>query len=238
MKKFNHFILSCCLLISGGLSAHISFANNANDEYKFERKLTYELISINKKGKAEVNTLIMYADGANGSFAMEMTDKSNVTVFIYDGSKGKFVTLITDKKGSKSGTIMSEKAFTAVMSMAGSAAGSTDEVKVEKTGKSKTIAGLNCEQYLSESKSEEGEYWVAEGEASAMDGMMKLLVKAIPSLQANKDKMPDGVTAELISTSKKDGRVSKMMLQSYEKGTFVQSIADFQITDLSSFFGN
>jgi hypothetical protein len=219
-----------------------SLSSYARDKgFEFKKRAVYDIKTTNKKGKVENSTMIIYFDDNKGGFAMEVEDKGSQTFFIYNADKKNFTTLVIDKKGSKSGTVFSEKAFYNAMNMANAFAkttGKEGDMEFRKTGQTRTIQGLSADHYEWTNRNEEGEYWVAEDQEMGLKELMKLMSRAMPDLKNNLDQMPTGLMMASKSTNKKDGTQSESIITAYERGNFEISTEGFEIIDLGSLFGN
>lgn len=238
MKKLFaiQFLLIMISVVSGLNAHHCLTIHDYSDNYQFGKKLDYELSNTNKKGKTDTQTLSILLDGDDGSFGIQMTEKNNQVTVIYDAKSGKFINLVLDKKGNKSGTIISEKIFYKAMDLfASKAAAQSEGYEVVKTGQKKEMLNYTFEQYTSESKDENSEYWMSKDLVADFGPILKLLKKSVPDLQKTTFGEESGVLGEMISVSKKDkSEVMMKLIKINESGDSI-STEGYEIMDVSSF---
>src|SRR5690606_3198034 len=106
-----------------------------------------------------------------------------------------------------------------------------EDFEFEKTGKTKTIAGYLCEEYMAETEEYSGSYWITqesvEGIGSFWGKNSSFLTKKMKS--SNKDyfnKLPQGDILEITNQSKKDKSTMNMTMTNIDSSvsnTFVMA---------------
>lgn len=146
-------------------SGMFSGSANVKDQYNFSAKTDIKTIITDKKGKKEEMKYRMYFSGADPWFGMEMlemTQKGVESMFmIFDMENNQLVSL-TESNGQKMGFAMSfdPSAYNEV-----DEADTDSEVSFRKTGRTKTILGYTCEEYITESEDGSGSMWVTKEES-------------------------------------------------------------------------
>ncbi len=90
---------------------------------------------------------------------MQGDDPREETIVIVDRQTRKMTSKVTDKDGNKTATIMPMLRIKAKVKSADVAA---DDFSITETGRTKTIEGMLCKEYLVESKNETSNVWVTE----------------------------------------------------------------------------
>jgi hypothetical protein len=152
--------------IEGVLDGMIKSAPTESD-YTFTGFTVMEVISTDKKGKAEDPVQIQYLLSSNADFTgMSFTDPTKAgasTTTIMDAKNQAMVILLEDK-GEKSSMSMKID-FDKVQEIVDEEVDEELEIpdyKITKTGNTKSILGYDCEEYLVTTEDGEGRYWVTE----------------------------------------------------------------------------
>jgi len=104
---------------------------------------------------------------------------------------------------------------------------------IKKTGKTKTIAGYKCDQYVYNDEEADAEVWITDEVKVSTQDFFSTLFKT--SLYAN-GLMADGYVMESKSTDKETGDTSFMTVTKVETNSNKKiAFTDYQITNLGSF---
>ncbi len=160
MKKL--LITSTLLLISS-----FSFAQSVNDmlnsamsgkkpkvqsEYKFTASATYQMVSGKKNDT--FNYKYYYSSSDDGLLGIEMTiDSKSKTRSVADFKNKGMIMFMDDQKMVMSMSVDFDKAISEANS-------STKYTAPQKTGKTKTILGYNCEEWVSDADDMKMSFWI------------------------------------------------------------------------------
>jgi hypothetical protein len=140
-----------------------------NDEYVFTADMKYSTETFDEKGKStgQMYSRMLFAkDNKNMAMISESTDpnEKNTSQIIFDG-ENQVMVMLNDK--DKSGMVMgSGTSVTEEEQNEQSNSAETEEVQdysninFTKTGKTKTILGYKCDEYLSKDENTESHFWI------------------------------------------------------------------------------
>ena len=177
-------------------------------------------VVITDKGKKE-QPLKYYFNKSSAAFGIEQSsEKDGKSLFILDMERDIMV-VYQEKNGEKTASAMPS-----MMQLAGAMAKSYTEsenlkITVEKTGKSKSVAGYSCEEYkMTWDEGHSLAYVTNDMEYSFPAAFGKMLQQFYNSDNAGQIKQIDGMALESISFDKKGKEDSRWLTQKVEQGTF------------------
>ncbi|HKL39602.1 MAG TPA: hypothetical protein VJ894_02935 [Cryomorphaceae bacterium] len=193
------------------------------DEYKFDHRFVILMENFNKKGKLEEsNEMTFMTKDESSVMGMVITQEGIQTEMIYDLMSYEIVTLMT-VSGQKMGTTMSiDKAqVESMMSQEESEEVDMDKVPTfKKTGKTKTISGYSCEEYIVENiENNDGNtivYWFT----TELDTDW---IKSMSNMSGVNGKMPDMYAG---SGYPEDGAVVQMIMDQKNGERMVMTMKD------------
>ncbi len=142
-----------------GLSDNVPYESN----YDFDAYLKIEVSEFKKDGKLkEANAYDTYIHKETADYAMVFKDKNDQSTIIFD-TKNSAMLILTDSDGEQTGIAMGVDPE----AMKAEIEASADESNVssyipKKTGKTKTILGYSCDEYLVDEETSEAHIWVSE----------------------------------------------------------------------------
>ncbi len=160
------------------------------------------------KGKIDKMKMLFPHEG--DYFGMETEDKGKTTLLVYD-LKNEIMAMYTEEKGKKSVNVMPS-----MMDFAAAYLKNSDKVDneftFEKTGKTKTILGYNCEEYKVESEKYITYSFVTKDfPISWRDSYGKLIEKFAPAAASGVDDLNNSMTLYSETKYKKDLDKSSFM---------------------------
>lgn len=166
---------------------------NVKEQYSFTAQTDIKTIMTDKKGKKEeVMKYRMYFSGTDPWFGMEMlemTQKGVESMFmIFDLENNQLVSL-TESNGQKMGFAMSfdPSAYNEIDEA--DATGTDSDVSFRKTGRTKTIQGYTCDEYVTESEDGSGSMWVTK-EESLQIGFAMAAMGSMAGKEKNNQNLP------------------------------------------------
>lgn len=172
--------------------------------FDFNQRITLETHTVDKKGNSsDQYTSLMYLSDNHRNIGMNMNqgmeEAASMDMMIFDFDEKQMLMMMTNN-GQKMGFVMETERF-----------GETDEgadvadMKITKTGKSKTISGYTCDEYLLEgSEFEEGEKqtaWITqEAEVNWIEAWSEAMTanKKAEMKQKLPENYPDGAVIQTI----------------------------------------
>lgn len=174
-------------------------------EYTFNASMTYKMVNTNKKGKANEIVQKWYFS-SSGLFGSEM-----------EVSKGQKVRSVVDYKNKTTIMLMDEQKMAMGLStdydrIASEVSKDSGYKKPVKTGKTKTILGYNCNEWVSESDDWTTSMWVSETMPIASQGFYEVMTETFKKQRLSMA-ISDmkGMMLEMNGTSKKDGSTFSMI---------------------------
>lgn len=172
------------------------------DSYVFDHNVDMTLESFDKKGRSEgVQTMKMLFSESDAIFGVQMNVEGMKTVNVIDVDK-KLMVMLMDMGGSKMAmTLDLDQKWAEVES---------DDTNYEnpsfqKTGRTKTILGYKCDEYLVEEDGERTEFWVTRDEFLDVYKAFGMMNASAPKGQEMADH-PGGMVMEMIGTSENGER--------------------------------
>jgi len=215
------------------------------DSYSFDQLIQMHIESFDKSGKpTSSGEFITHLNSAQKSMAYEVVSgdlaKSDQGLFIIDAENGAMI-ILADDKGKKTGIVYGIGAFFQSMGesfneeeldLSDSPESYLANPNVNKTGRSKTIAGYKCEEYTYEDEYSTSEIWVTKDLKMNTQDYFSTLFKT--SLYTHG--MGWGYMMASTSVDKNNGDKSQMEVSRVDKNSHVRySMKDYQITNLGSF---
>jgi hypothetical protein len=192
--------------------------------YDFDHQVDMRIESFDKKGKSEgVQTMQMFFSDSETHVGVKAIMEGMNSVSIIDMTKYQMIMLM-DMGGSKMAMAIDfdpSKFATEVET--------TDEatdVNFRKTGRTKTILGYSCDEYIMEDESSTVEFWVTREEQLDLFkafGAMGASGKGAGGFSSVTE-YPMGMTMEFTSTEKKNGEKATMQV------TKIQRNIDYSIS--------
>lgn len=142
-----------------GLRGNVDYEST----YKFNSHIQMEVSEFNKSGKLKDKGLYdSYVNSGETGYAMVYKEKKDLSTIIFD-DKNSAMLMLTDSDGEKTGVAIAIDPETVADEAEESAEGNDlDSYKPKKTGKTKTILGYLCDEYLVEDEDSETHMWVSE----------------------------------------------------------------------------
>ena len=212
------------------------------DSYTFETLVEMQVESYDKKGKIESEgqfIALLNPDSKSMAYQVVSGDLSDSGqgMFIIDAENGATI-ILNEEKGEKTGIIYGMGAF---FSSLGETVNeeNLDETpedylnnpNVKKTGRTKTIAGYKCEEYVYADEESESEVWITtEMKMNTQDFFSTLFKTNLYSRG-----IPWGYMMEA-TTIEKSGEKSFMQVKRVETNQNTRfDLKDYEVTNLGSF---
>ena len=142
-----------------GLSGNVDYES----DYNFDAYIQMEVSDYNKKGNLKDKVIYdSYINSEAVDYAMVFSDKESRSTIIFD-DKNSAMLILSDNDGEKTGFAMGiDKEALAEKAEEYAEESDTKPYDAYKTGKTKTILGYLCDEYLIEDESIETRIWVSE----------------------------------------------------------------------------
>ncbi|WP_053404142.1 DUF4412 domain-containing protein [Persicobacter sp. CCB-QB2] len=146
------------------------------EAYAFDKTVTLKVTNTNKNGKvdqSDLHLLIPYEESDHwGMSVLPEKEKDSQSILIYDTGNKAVITLIEEKSGEKNAMAMALDVDQIMEDMAEEKVEDVEkgvkdptllsnEVSFTKTGKTKTMHGYECHQYMAKGPDGEAEFWLA-----------------------------------------------------------------------------
>jgi hypothetical protein len=154
-KTMNHVYLDAF-----GLSDNVEYKSS----YAFDSHIEMDMSTYDEKGKLEDKKKYdTYMNKVSIDYGMVSGEKGERTTVIFD-SENSVMLMLTESDGEKSGVAMGiNKAALEEKSEEGTEETATGiPGNLKKTGKTKTILGYSCDEYMAEDEDHETRMWVSE----------------------------------------------------------------------------
>lgn len=192
--------------------------------YAFSSSVTYKIENLKKSGEVqEINYCF-------GDQVIRMEPKNQDMSTIIDSKNGVMI-MLNNKE--KTATVMSTKMME--MAMQQQAMGQSADkpaAKVTKTGRTKTILGYKCEEYLIESDNKKTEVWVTQETgidvSNTFGNMMKTSMGQVPSEAFSEG----GMLMEMTGYDAAGKAEVKMQITALSKEAKTVNIGAYKITKL------
>uniref|UniRef100_UPI0032172D1C DUF4412 domain-containing protein n=1 Tax=uncultured Draconibacterium sp. TaxID=1573823 RepID=UPI0032172D1C len=213
------------------------------DTYSFNQKIHMNLVSYDKNGKVEnEGEFITHLDNDTKSMAYEVISgdmaQTNQGLIIID-AKNKAMILLGNEKDQKSGIVYGMNAFFQSI-------GETyeDDIEMEetpdtylanpnvkKTGKTRTISGYKCEEYLYNDESLKSEMWITKDLKMNSQDFFGSLFK----ISSYSSGVAWGYLMESTSENKETGEKTVMKVTDIDLNSKTRfSLNDYEITNLGN----
>jgi hypothetical protein len=143
-----------------GLTGNVDYEST----YNFDAYIQMEMTEYKKNGDVDGQMLYdSYVHKNNADYAMEFNNDDAKSTIIFD-SENKAMLILTDSDGEKTGfaTSIDPEAFEEDMESYEEENPDVQPLNFRKTGKTKTILGYSCDEYLVEEESSEAHVWLSE----------------------------------------------------------------------------
>lgn len=143
-----------------GLSGNVDYESS----YRFDARIEMEVSTYDTKGKLEDQSKYdTYMNKGSIDYGMVFGDKGERTTVIYDDVNSVML-MLSDSDGEKTGFAMGiDKAAFSVEDGEDREEAETSIIDgLKKTGRTKTILGYSCDEYLAEGEEAETRMWVSE----------------------------------------------------------------------------
>ncbi len=213
------------------------------EAYNFDHLIQMHLEEFDKSGnKTSEGEFITHLNPNSQSMAYQ-TISGNIGepgqgMFIIDAKNGATI-ILSEENGEKTGIVYGLGSFFESMGEAYEE-GEPEEspeaylanANVKKTGRSKTIAGYNCEEYVFSDEESESHIWITKDLKMNTKDFFSTLFKT--SLYSHG--IPWGYMMEASTDDKKTGEKSTMLVTKVDEKSNVKfALADYQITNFGSF---
>lgn len=215
-----------------------------NDSYAFNHLIQMTVKNYSKSGKLDdegvINTLFstnsksMAYEVVSGDMAQKGQGK-----FIIDAENGAMI-ILSEDKGEKTGIVYGINSFfqsigqtynTEDIKTADSPEAYLANPNVTKTGRSKTISGYKCDEYIYKDENAESEMWVTKDLKLNSQDFFGSLFK----ISMYSGGIGWGYPMEITSTDKSSGNKSFMQVTKVDQNSGTKfSMKDYQITNLGS----
>lgn len=207
--------------------------------YDFVHDMTMSVTSTGKNGKASKPNNIKYYIGNGGYLGMEalMEEQKGQKVFMIVDD-GSMVTL-TESEGSKIAMVIGFNAD--AIAEVSEEEGSNDQVTVKKTGRTKTILGYKCEEYVAQNEDGTSEIWIAPDLADMAGEMGKGFGAMAKQTKVSKNALvthKGGLPLEMHYTAKNGEKTDIVTTElNRNKSTSVKT-TDYQLMNIGSLPGS
>lgn len=142
-----------------GLSGNVDYES----DYDFDAYIQMEVSEYNKNGKLKDKTIYdSYTNKESLNYAMVFSDKDDRSTIIFDDENSAML-ILADNDGEKTGFAMGiDKEDLAEDAEEYAEEPDTKPYDAYKTGKTKTILGYSCDEYLIDDENTETHMWVSE----------------------------------------------------------------------------
>ncbi len=198
----------------GNMQSSTDYSNAA---YSFSFTAKIEVETYNKEEKEVHNMVQSYGTGC-------MHAEMNGTNMLFDYNNQDMITLDND---NKTASVMSMKWLTSM----GDGQEEDEDVVFSKTGKTKTINGYLCDEYLIISEDSKIEAWFAPTVPFSYENHMSSFAKVFG--KKNTEVMADqGYVMELTAYDKKDVKSSHMIVLEISELEFDVNLSDYTVKSM------
>lgn len=214
------------------------------DNYQFSHLIQMHVESFDKNGNMESEgEFITHFDPGSQSMAYEVVSgdvgNQGQGLFIIDATNGAAI-ILSDENGEKTGIVYGMGAFFQSMGQSWEEEAELDETpenylanpNVEKTGKTKTIAGYKCDEYIYSDETSESNIWITKDlKLNTRDFFSTLFQTSLYS-----HGIPWGYMMEVTTNDKETGEKSFMQVTDVDESSNKRfALNEYQITNLGSF---
>ena len=143
-----------------GLTGNVAY----EEVYHFDAYIQMELTTYKKNGKLDDQVIYdNYVHKADADYAMEFKDKNAQSTIVFD-SKNSAMLILSESDGEKTGfaTSIDPEALAEEIEDYVEEEADKDSYRPVKTGKSKTILGYSCDEYMVKEEGTEVHMWMSE----------------------------------------------------------------------------
>jgi hypothetical protein len=210
-------------MLSGGLFGGQSNAQ-IKDAYKFDHRVSMTMEMTDKKGeKSPVQQMQMYFSESDPEIGIRTMQEGMNSLMVMDMGN-KVMVMLMDVGGSK--MLMTIPLNGDLLSEEEEAKHTSDDYKFTKTGRTKTILGYNCEEYVGEDKESNSVFWVTTDEdfgiTKAFAGMAAASKKSNSTMPTD---APGGMMMEMTNTSKKNPKEEMKLTVTEVKKNIAETIS-------------
>ena len=213
------------------------------DSYQFKNKIQMHMESFDDKGNKESEgEFVTHFDPEAQNMAYEMIsgDVGNTGqgLFILDAKNGATI-ILSDENGEKTGIVYGMGSFFESMGQSWEEEAELDETpesylanpNVERTGRTKTIAGYKCEEYKYSDEESESNIWITKDlKLNTRDFFSTLFQTSLYS-----HGIPWGYMMEVTTNDKETGEKSFMQVTEVDENSNKRfALNEYQITNLGS----
>lgn len=204
------------------MPAEVEASGEYQPSYTFTSSVTYLMENPKKAGESQT---INYNFG-DQVIKMEVTNQGISSII---DSKNGVMILLNNKE--KTATVMSTKMMEAVMSQQQMNQGDQPQAKVTKTGRTKTILGYKCEEYLIESD-KKTEVWIAKDAGIDVSKTFANMNKTSQSKIPNEAFMEGGMLMEMNAYDASGAIEAHLLATALSKESQTVQIGAYKITKL------
>jgi hypothetical protein len=131
---------------------------DTRDQYTFDYKVHTTMTVYDDNGEAQTSKMVMLYPKDGAYMAADMSTQGGSGIGIFDFENEIMITLMTGRA-----IVMDLSQYKEQMDEemdAEEEAGTGEDVSIKKTGRTKTIAGYSCEEYIAEDEEFESEMWM------------------------------------------------------------------------------
>jgi len=213
------------------------------DEYRFSHLIQMHFESYNKNGKLkDEGEFITHFDPDSKNMAYQALsgDAADKGMFIIDTEKGAII-ILSDDGNEKNGIVYGMSGYFSTLGesfeeeeldLSDTPDTYLANPNVKKTGRTKTISGFRCEEYLYEDEYNKSNIWITKDiKLNTRDFMSTLFRTSMASHGMGWGYMMEAITEEKDSGEKSIMKVTRVDDSSNKRF----SMSDYQITNLGSF---
>ena len=190
--------------------------------YTFTSSVTYSMESAKKQDGSQTVTYDF------GDQVIKMASNADMSSIL--DSKNGVMIMLNNKE--KTAMVMSTKAIEAAMKQQQMSQGEKPAAKVTKTGRTKTILGYKCEEFLIESEGKKTEVWITKDAGIDISNTFANMSKASASQIPNEAFTQGGMLLEMNAYDAAGKVETHMIATALSKDTKTVNIGAYKITKL------